>query len=205
MLLLQLLITDYYLWNTTSRVKNLCINLDNSINMNLVLKNKKLFLEFEKQLQQEFSIQHLNFLVSCIRYRRMVTFLGDFGIESSTSGAESDRETSEWLQWTESIKSQIVDNSESNPSNMARFIFYEYFGREAPQKINLSEETARTLSNKIENLSDIYDYAERNLFCEAFDYIFDFLSKDALKRFKTHITTLCVDNRWRTDYEQPLI
>jgi len=193
MLLIQLLITDYYIWELISRVKKLHKTIDIATDMDKLLINQKLFKQFEKQLQQEFRIENLNFLVSCIRYRNM--FIEEDLNESSLSETPY-LENPQPLWWKESMKPEKLAMSEGNRLKMALTIFGEYFGPRAPQKVNLSEQTVTKLSNKIKSFSSINNREKRDIFCGAYNYICDLLSKDALKKFKKDITLLRVESQW---------
>jgi len=176
---LQLLIMNYHLWmpmrtSVNPRSKRYTVDL------NLVLKDKNLFTKFEKQLKREFRIQNLNFLVSCVHYYRTVRAQGNFGIGDSFTETESD--TFDMLNWLGAIGDDYTD-----PSKMARFINNEFCVRGAPQELDLDENISRRLSVRMKNLSNVYNYAERELFSEAFDFIKDTLANDSLIRFKREL------------------
>lgn len=185
-LLVELFVTDYYMWAMTSRTtrsKNTTIVHD-TIDLDIILKNENLFKKFEKHLTQEHSIENLNFLVSCIQYRRTVLYQG--AIESSNC-SDSEPENFEQLHWRNSVKPQTLANRNSNIPKMARLIYNEFCQTGSPQWINLGKETARLLSRRIKNLSNICDYPELDIFSEAFDCIRDLLSNDSLRRFKMNL------------------
>jgi len=208
MLLIQLLIANYYIWEIISRLKNERLKQCSRINLEEVFRNEELFLEFKKHLKQEFSIENLNFLVSCIQYRRMVMLQGDFGVESSSSSTDSDTENAR-LNWRESFTLETLGNRESDPVKMAQDIFNEYCIRGAPQEICLTKPIAENLSKEIEKLESIYRYPRGDIFREACREVEKLLSEDALKRFKCCHATRCVDNKYRCridgDYGEPLL
>jgi len=196
MLATQLHITYYYTWKIISSMKHQRIILSRAINLKMVLKNREYFFEFEKQLKQEYSIENLNFLISCAQYRWTAILHGNFGFESSTSATDFDSENFELLNW----KGLTTNFAESDPGIMikiAQDIFDEYCQPGAPQEISLSQKTATRLSKKIENLLKICGYPERNIFCEARREVEKLLSEDALKRFKGAQAARSVDNKWR--------
>jgi len=172
--------------------KNTTIVLD-TIDLEIVLKNENLFKAFEKQLRQEFSIENLNFLVSCIQYRRTVLFQG---ANESSSQLDSEPENFEQLHWRDSVKPETLAKRNSNIPKMARYIYNEYCERGAPQWINLDRQTARALSNRIKNLSNICDYPELDIFSDAFNHIHDLLSNDPLRRFKINLEGKYVKSKY---------
>jgi len=175
-ILIQLLIIDYYLWMTTRTSVN-PRSKRYTVDLNMVLKDENLFEKFKKQLKREFRVQNLNFLVSCIHYKRAVIAQGNFGI--GTSFSESDSETFDMLNWLGAIGDEDTD-----PCKTARFIHNEFCVRGAPQELNLNENISGRLSARMKNLSNVCNYAERELFSEAFDFIKDTLANDSLIRLK---------------------
>jgi len=151
-LVVQLHISVYHTWKILSRLKNQRIILSGTMNLNKVLKNKEWFLEFEKQLKQEYSIENLNFLVSCIQYRRTAMLLGSFEYESSATDTSSESDSFDQLNWRE-FRQNTTKCEPGILIKMAQDIFDEYCQQGAPQEISLSKQTATTLSIKIENLS----------------------------------------------------
>jgi len=174
--LLQLFIMDYHLWMTMRTSVN-PRSKRYTVDLNMVLKNENLFKKFEKQLKREFGVQNLNFLVSCIHYNRTVIAQGKFGI--GTSFTETENETFDMLNWLGPIGEEDTDSSK-----IARFIDNEFCVRGAPQELNLNENISRRLSARMKNLSNVYNYAERELFTEAFDFIKDTLTNGPLIRLK---------------------
>jgi len=184
-LLVELFVTDYYMWvmKSSVRPKNTIIVHD-AIDLDTILKNENLFKKFEKHLTQECSIENLNFLVSCIQYRRTVLFQGP--IDSSII-SDSEPEKFEELHWRNSVKPETLANRNSNIPKMARLIYKEFCQSGSPQWINMGKETSKILSSRIKNLSHNCDYPELNIFSEAFDRICDLLSNDSLRRFKMNL------------------
>jgi len=175
-LLLQIFITDYHLY-MSSRSFGKSRGNRYTIDLNMVLKNIYLFREFEDQLKREFHVENLNFLVSCIHYRRTVTRQGHFGIGTSIS--ECENETFEMLNWRETMPDEDRD-----PNKIARFIYSEFCVQGAPQQISLDNDTFKRLSARMRSLSNIYNYSEQDLFSEAFDLIYNQLDNDPLIRLK---------------------
>jgi len=175
-LLLQLLIMDYHLYMTLRTSVN-SSSKRYTVDVNMVLKDENLFTNFEEQLKREFNVENLNFLVSCIHYSRTVIAQGQFGI--GTSFTELENETFNMLNWRGTLGEEDAD-----PNKIARFIYNEFCVRGAPQEINLNENTSRRLSTRMKNLSNVYNYAEPELFIEAFDFIKDQLENDSVIRFK---------------------
>lgn len=171
-LFLQLLIMDFYLYMNSRSCGAL---RGNTINMRTVLKDEDLFLKFEEQQKREFNLENLNFLVSCVQYRRAAMLQGQFGIGSITD-CESDIEI---LNWRDMSAEEDLD-----PNKIARFIYSEFCVQRAPQNIELDEQTSEKLSRRMKNLSNICNYAERDLFNEAFYLIYDRLDKESMHRFK---------------------
>jgi len=134
-----------------------------TVNLNMVLKDKNLFTMLEKQLEREFRVQNLNFLVSCIHYYGTVIAQGKFGIGASFTEIESN--TFDMLNWLGAIGDEDTESFK-----MARFINNEFCVRGAPQELNFNENISRRLSARMKNLSNVYNYAERELFIEAFDF-----------------------------------
>jgi len=183
-ILLQILITDYHLWSNLSWSPKTSSRDRYTIDLKMVLKDSDLFTRFEDQLKQEFSLENLNFLVSCINYRRIAIRQGNFGIESSFS--ETEHETFHMLNWRETIADDNCD-----PNAIANFIWNEYCARGAPQEINLDKETRQRLSARMGKLSNVYNNAQLDLFSEAYHLIYDELENDPVLRFKKNLTISC--------------
>ena len=94
---------------------------------------------------------------------------GQFGI--GTSFTETENETFDMLNWLGPIGEKDTDSIK-----IGRFINNEFCVRGAPQELNLNENISRRLSARMKNLSNVYNYAERELFTEAFDFIKDTLT-----------------------------
>jgi len=172
---LQILIMDYILYMNS----RFCGDPSGyTINMMTVLKDEDLFIKFEEQQKREFNINNLNFLVSCIKYHRATMLQGQFGIGSISDESVSDIELLNWREITE---------EDPNPNEIARFIYSEFCVQGAPQKIKLDDRTAENLLTRMRNLSNVCNYAERDLFSEAFDHIHDQLDKESMDRFKSKL------------------
>jgi len=185
---LTMLITVYYLYKVSKASgksrSELC-----TIHLNMVLEDQDLFRKFEGQLKKEFSVEYLNFLVSCIFFRRALICQGNFGIESS--GLESASEQFNMLNWRETTA-----NEHEDPKERARFIYSEFCAPGAPQQITLNEQTLTNLSTRIQNLSNIYNHVDRDLFREAFNLVYDRLDKDLGPRLEARLN-LCRRNKLR--------
>jgi len=171
-LFLQILIMDFHLY-MSSRSCGKSSGYD--INIRRVLKDEELFRKFEEHQQREFNLQNLNFLVSCIHYRRAAMRQGQFGIGSISNS----KNESEMLYWRELAAEEDLD-----PNKIARFIYGEFCVQGAPQEIKLHDETSKNLSARVRNLSNICNYAEPDLFDEAFDLIHNHLDEESMLRFK---------------------
>jgi len=201
-ILLQILIADYHLY-VSSRSSGKSRSNRFTIDLNMVLKDENLFTKFEKQLKREFILENLNFLVSCIYFRRTVMRQGHFGI--GTSFTESEGEIFNMLNWRETMVDEDKD-----ASKIARFIWSEFCVRGARQEINLNNQTVKRLSGRMKNLSNVYNYAERDLFDEAFDLIYDQLDNNSVLRFKGRLnlhsgTTCNVESIYGDGYGMPLL
>jgi len=200
-LLLQIFITDYHLWKITFKKT---VKKRSTLTLDMVLKDEEWFARFQDQLKQEFSVENLNFLVSCIHYCRSVMLQGDFGIESSSSNeTEFDNEGERRLNWRKTLASV-----ENDPNEIARFIFEEYCQQGAPQEVNLTEQMRKRLAGRMKMLLNVCNYAERDIFSEAFDCIYNLLSNDSMLRFNQGISVLhpkLTRNKIISDLEVPLL
>jgi len=178
--LLQLLITDYYLfmiWKSSGQVRDSRYVID----LKMVLKDEDLYEKFQELLKREFFVENLSFLANCIIYRRALIGQCHFGI--GTSDTESESEIFEMLNWFDATV------YEADPKKLALFIHSEFCVQGAPQKINFNEEVLERQSARIKSLSNVYDYTEEDLFGEAFDLIYRVLNNDLVPRLEAELNS----------------
>jgi len=203
-ILLQIFIATFFIWSITSRPRRIISNWK-TVNLDMVLRDQWLFGMFEEQLKREFRVEYLNFLVSCIQYRRIAMLDGDFGIRSSSSSSESDCENIKRLHWRTTLIDEHTDSA-----TVARFIFEEYCQRGSPQEINLYNQTSDNIAVNIRKITNIYMYSKRDIYKEAYDCVYDILSSDSMVRFNRMLLTLTSNSKFRrsyinSDYVKPLI
>jgi len=197
-LLLQILIINTHLYICSKRDCGKCSGY--TIDTRMVLKDELLFTAFEEQLKREYKVQNLNFLVSCAQYRRMLIRQGQFGIASSSEGSDY----FEMLNWR--------DTSEEKDSNLiqtARTIYNEFCVKGAPQEIKLDDNTSKKLSVRMKNLSNIFNYTERDLFSEAVILIENQLDQESIPRLQRNLRRTCglfkINIRGRQEYRVPIL
>lgn len=171
---------DYFLY-TVSGSSEKSRSKQNITNLAMVLKDENLFAKFEKQARSEFSVENLNFLVSCILYLLSVIRQGNFGIRSSDTEADDEIFTM--------LRQDGMADEDEDPKKIARFIYREFCVQGAPQEINLEEQLFKKLSVRFKNISNVYSFVEKDVFGEAFDFIYDILDSDPILRFQTKLSS----------------